>query len=202
MAVIYSRKHFYKDITIISMIILLPLVTYLYFLFPNDKILHTPLEPIKSGYYGDISVLVWVLCLKLICIFSYGVWFITCKHWWRYVLLVPMVFFVFQLVVILNDDLSNMDQPEFVTSIIASVPLVSVLLLVSKKFNYYSASKKLTEELDFEINSLLEEVSSFNVQNFKSVKEQLKVLRKEKHTMGSQDYLNRLIALRDGLTKL
>ena len=40
------------------------------------------------------------------------IWFITCKHWWYHVILIPIGMFAFQLFNVINDDVRITDEVE------------------------------------------------------------------------------------------
>ena len=57
---IYKRKHFYRDLIIATLIMILPFIIYLHLLFPTSKIYKTLLFTIESNYYQDVQVMIWV----------------------------------------------------------------------------------------------------------------------------------------------
>jgi len=99
------KKKFKKDIVIIIAIILLPLLTYIYIFFPRQKTINFLGYQFSSGYYGDVEAFLWTLMQKLVFVLTFLIWFTTCKHWWRNILSVPIIFFISKLIIVLNDDL-------------------------------------------------------------------------------------------------
>jgi hypothetical protein len=49
---------------------------------------------------------------KFVPLFLLIIWFITCKHWWYHVILIPIGMFAFQLFSVINDDASFVDEVE------------------------------------------------------------------------------------------
>ncbi|OUS02935.1 hypothetical protein A9Q86_02490 [Flavobacteriales bacterium 33_180_T64] len=196
---IYRRKDFFKDIIIITLIVLSPLITYVHLKFPETKTLETSLFTINSNYYGDIQALVWTISIKLAYILTFSFWFLTCKHWWRFGLLIPLIFYINQLMIVINDEIYYVDNKELKISFIISIPIILLLLFISKKLNYYSKSKSLAEDLDAEIKLLFKEASLINKKDFKDTKLEVAKLRLEKDNLSPQEYLTKLIALRDSL---
>ncbi len=194
---LYNRKEFLKDIGVISLILLTPLLFYVYLLFPESSKLETPFFTINTKYYEDIQVFIWTFSIKISFILMFSVWYLTCKHWWRICLLIPIIFFLNQLIVVINDELQNADHYEFGISFAISIPIIVVLLVLSKKLKYYSESKSLAEELDLEINQLFKNVVIIKHKDILGLKREMKYLKSQKSKMTSEEYLKKLIRLRD-----
>lgn len=194
---LYNRKAFLKDIAVISLILFTPLLLYVYLFFPESSILETPFFTINTKYYEDIQAFIWTFSIKLSFILMFSTWYLTCKHWWRISLLIPIIFFVNQLIVVINDELQYADQYEFGISLIISVPIIVILMVLSKKLKYYSESKSLAEELDLEINQLFKNAVTVKQKNIQELKLEIQNLRSQKSSMTSEEYLKRLIRLRD-----
>lgn len=64
-------------------------------------------------------------------------WFWTCKHWWRHVILIPIAMFGFQLITVLNDDVQYFDLVE--------IWYVFPMMLVIVPFIYLIRAKLFTE---------------------------------------------------------
>jgi hypothetical protein len=197
-----QRKILLKDIAIAIIIIALPFVFYLYKLVPETKVWETFFFKIESSYYENIQTFFWTSFTKLLTLFIMFIWFLTCKHWWRYAVLVPIIIEINKLLVILNDELHYIDEYEYIYSLPLTIPILLFLLFLSKKLNYYNWSKSLNNELNDEIDSLLEEMSNFKINDYKVVKKELKALRHGKNNLDKKDYLKKLIVLRDKLVEL
>ncbi len=104
--------------------------------------------------------------------------------------------------VVLNDELHYIDEYEYIYSLPLTIPILLLLLFLSKKLNYYSLSKSLNNELNDEIDQLFNELSNFKSEDFKVVKKELKALRHSKKNLDKEDYLKKLIVLRDKLVEL
>lgn len=199
---LFNRKVFIKDVVIMLLIIALPFLFYLYRLIPEVKVWETKYFTYDSVYFEDVSVLVWTLLTKILTLLFLSLWFMTCKHWWRHTILIPIIIECYKITGILNQDYYYVDDQEFILSLPLTIPVLFILILLTKKLNYFSQSVNISTELDREINNLLNELSVFKEENFKSLKRNLKELRQKKESIDAEDYLRKLVALRENLTKL
>ena len=65
-----------------------------------------------SKYYDNVRIFAWTLMTKILTLIFLSLWFITCKHWWRLVILVPIIIESYKIADILNDDLRYIDDDE------------------------------------------------------------------------------------------
>ncbi len=200
--VILQRKIFLKDIIIATIIVALPFLFYLYRLAPETKVWETLIFRIDSNYYEGIDVFFWTLANKLLTLLILLIWFVTCKHWWRFAIIVPIIIECYKFLSILNDDLRYVDEFEFVYSLPLTIPLILFLVFLSKKLNYYSLSKSLNNELNDEINSLMNEFSNFKTEDYKIIRKELNGLRDNKSVLDKEEYLKQLIVLRKKLIEV
>ena len=104
----------------------------------------------------------WLICTKLLLIISLSVWFITCKHWWRYVILVPLIIELFKLSSIYNDNTIVIDEIEYLYSLPITIPVIVFVIILSNKVGYFSKHHDLSNEINREIESLLKELEPNN----------------------------------------
>ncbi|PZD78199.1 hypothetical protein [Mesonia sp. K7] len=110
-----------------------PYLFYIYESFPDEKIWKTFLFTYEANYYEMVNVSVWTIMSKFVPLLLLVIWFFTCKHWWYHVLLIPMGMYFFQLVTVLNDDLSFTDETEFWYVFIIMVIIVPFIYLIRTK---------------------------------------------------------------------
>jgi len=80
------------------------------------------------------------------------IWFFTCRHWWYHTLLVPIAMYIYQVIIILNDDLSftdNTNQIFYLLPIMAFI-VPSIYLIRAQMFNKLNTANKSLEELEQE----------------------------------------------------
>ncbi|WP_394907878.1 hypothetical protein [uncultured Mesonia sp.] len=129
-----SKKEKLKSLLTGSYIALLigatPFLFYSYESFPSTKTWETFLFTFESNYYEEVNVSIWTMMTKFIPLFLLIIWFLTCKHWWYHVILIPTGMFLFQLISVLNDDLRITDETELIYVLpimLATIPLIYLI---------------------------------------------------------------------------
>lgn len=91
-----------------------PILFKLHELFPKDpndtiEILNFTID--RNGFY-DLSTYFWFLLSKFIPLYLLIIWFLTCKHWWYHIIIIPISMYVFQIfeVVFSQDNLIDTDN--------------------------------------------------------------------------------------------
>ena len=64
---------------------------------------------IDNNGFNNISAFAWFFLSKFIPLYLLIIWFLTCKHWWYHILLIPICMFAFQLFEVLISPDSNID---------------------------------------------------------------------------------------------
>lgn len=93
-------------------IALSPFVFYSYKSFPEGRVWETFLFTYESQFYESVYVVAWTLMGKFVPFILLVLWFLTCRHWWRHVIIIPIMMFAFQMLNALNDDLQYFDLVE------------------------------------------------------------------------------------------
>lgn len=88
---------------IVFLIAISPLLFYTYKSFPETKIWETSLFTWETTYYSWFDY-AWFLVGKITPIYLLLLWFFTCKHWWHWIILVPIFMYSFQLWSIINQN--------------------------------------------------------------------------------------------------
>ena len=121
---------------IATLLAITPYLFYLYESVPDEKIWNTFLFTFNSEYYESANVAVWVLLGKIIPLYLLFIWFLTCKHWWYHVLIIPIAMYVFQFFAILNDESGIVDEYQIMYLIpIMAIVIPSIYLVRAKMFN-------------------------------------------------------------------
>lgn len=129
-----------------------PLIFYAYRLIPETTESISFLGfTIKAGAYGNINYYAYYFLTKMVFFSSFAIWFVTCRHWWRFALLVPLAMLVFQIVGIVNTSIDYIDEFDFWYSLPIVIPVLVLLIFISKKMNFYVQSLDLLDEINQEI---------------------------------------------------
>ncbi len=98
---LFNKTIFIKDIVITLVIIVLPFIFYTYKLIPADvKVFENSFFRLETIYYIDLQTFFWTSSIKLLTLSIMFIWFLTCKHWWRYAIIVPIIIEMNKLLVV------------------------------------------------------------------------------------------------------
>jgi hypothetical protein len=100
-----------------------PFLFYSYESLPKTRFWETFLFGTITTNYDNIYTLAWYLVSKVIPLSLFLLWFFTCKHWWHWIILVPISMYSFQLWGIVNES-NSLD----VLEIYYIIPLLIVLV--------------------------------------------------------------------------
>lgn len=191
-----NRKQFYKDLMIILMIIALPLLFYTFKLAPESKIWETEYFIINSNYFENVHIMLWILFIKFLLLGFLIVWFFTCRHWWRYAILVPIIIELNKVIVTLNEENRFLDEYEYIYTLPYTLPIIISLIFLSNKFGYYNKSLNLNQKLTQEIDGVFSELNLAKKENLLNAQNDYKALLETKNKISKEEYLNNLIAIR------
>ncbi|MFT4697516.1 MAG: hypothetical protein ACI9SJ_000644 [Flavobacteriaceae bacterium] len=113
---------------IVLLIAISPYLFYLYESFPELKIWETFLFTLETSFPSWYSF-AWYFSGKAIPLYLLLLWFFTCKHWWHWIILVPIAMYSFQLWGVLNEsnDLDSLSFYYVVPLMMVIIPSVYVI---------------------------------------------------------------------------
>ncbi|WP_026452041.1 hypothetical protein [Aequorivita capsosiphonis] len=118
-----DKKSLIQGGVIVLIVALTPFLYYSYESFPADSpVWETPFFTLTT-HYPSFYHFAWFLSSKVIPIILLMLWFFTCKHWWHWIILLPLSMYAFQLINILKQT-RNVDEVE----IIYVIPIMMVLI--------------------------------------------------------------------------
>ena len=196
---VFNRINIIKDFSIAFIIFISPFLFFLYTIAPKDttewktRFFYINLQ--NSGY--EIDVLLWRISTSLLYMITIGLWFVTCKHWWRYFILISFLLEVYKFFGYYYEVTNFLIEFKSYNITVLSLTLIFLLLFISKKLNYYSSSKSINQQIDEEINLMMQQVSNYKKEDYKEFKSKLILLRKQKLHLEKKEYLIQLIKLRE-----
>lgn len=196
---VFERVNVLKDFILVFIIFVTPFIFFLYTLSPyNVTEWKTSVFHINLSQTGDdVNATLWYFSYKFLTTLIFSLWFTTCKHWWRYMLLVPLLVEIHKIIGMYYELNGISADYKVYYSFILSIPIIILLFTISKKLNYYSCSKSVNKQIDDEINELMRHVSNYKKEDYKAYKKKLTLLRKEKTKLDKKEYLIQLIKLRE-----
>ncbi|MFD2823580.1 hypothetical protein ACFS5M_07860 [Lacinutrix iliipiscaria] len=195
---IIGRNYFYRDIIITIIIMASPFLFYLYTISPKETSRWETLFFVLDLESVDLEVdkMLWHISYKILTIIIFSLWYLTCKHKWKYAILIPLIIEINKLTTYFFE-ISRQADYKIYYSLMLSLPLIFLLTFLSVKLSYFSYSKSVNQQLDEEIDTMLGSVSNFKTADYKEIKKKLIQLRKEKNNLDKKEYLTKLIRLRE-----
>jgi hypothetical protein len=118
----------------ILLIAITPYLFYFYESFPDELVWKTFLFESELKLYSW-RMFAWLLSGKVIPLYLLLIWFFTCKHWWHWIILIPITMYIFQSWGIINQS-RNIDEVEIIYMIpVMLVIIPAVYLIRAKVFN-------------------------------------------------------------------
>jgi hypothetical protein len=88
-----------------------------------------------TTHYQSFQHFIWFLTSKTVPLYLLLIWFFTCKHWWHWIILIPIAMYLFQTWGIINQNL-NADEVEIFYMIPLMMIIVPMVYLIrAKVFN-------------------------------------------------------------------
>lgn len=117
---------------LVILIAITPFLFYSYESFPRDAIVwDTGLIKLNTSY-PSLYHLAWYFVSKAVPLFLLLIWFFTCRHWWHWIILVPIAMYAFQLWGVINEN-GGMDELEIYYVIPLMMILIPAVYLVRAK---------------------------------------------------------------------
>ncbi len=130
-----GRRSLFIGGVLVLIIAITPFLFYSYDSFPRDSTTwETSLFSLSTSY-PSLHHLVWYFVGKAVPLLLLLIWFFTCKHWWHWIILVPIAMYAFQLWGVMNENW-EMDEMEIYYVIPLMMVLIPLVYLVrAKLFN-------------------------------------------------------------------
>ncbi|NNM08759.1 MAG: hypothetical protein HKO61_06275 [Flavobacteriaceae bacterium] len=193
------RYIFIKDIIVISLIISLPFIYFIYDVFPVSNIFETPFFIFKTTYFENVNYFVWVLLGKLMILAFIIIWFISCKHVWRYFLFFPFMIEFYRIFGAFNDEFNFLPQSSMIGTFFFSLPFSMALILIINKISNFINKidvNSLGKSIDCEISDHIGKIANTNITLYKVIKSEYNDLINEIYNEDSPQYLKRLSDLK------
>jgi len=105
-----AKKRIFIESAIAFFIVLAPFLHKVYEFFPETATTTIMGFEINSGTWPDVQAYTWFVFIKIVPLYLIFIWFMTCKHWWYHILLIPLIMYTFQLFEAVFDQDNNVDS--------------------------------------------------------------------------------------------
>ncbi len=143
-----SKKTIFFSSSIILSIILCPYLLYIYQYFPSTKIWHSPFGTIEINFYQSVQHFAYFLFGKAVPLLLMFIWFITNKNWWYHVIIIPISVYMFQLISVINDSISVVDEMEFIYTVPITTIIITILYFIRGQLVVYLEAMDLKKEME------------------------------------------------------
>ncbi|WP_370003801.1 hypothetical protein [Winogradskyella sp.] len=173
---------------------------YAYLLFPEKEEINILGKTIDSSFYSDFQTYAWVVLQKILLILTLAMWYLTAKNWWIKILLVPLLVFVYQLIMSINLSLRFFDEQEIIFGSILTFPIVCAFYFLIQKIKKALALSEISSDIEIEIEDLINKLSKNNGLDYESFKNKLEEIRSLKPNLNKDVYLKELMYLKDQIS--
>ncbi|NER15610.1 hypothetical protein [Spongiivirga citrea] len=175
-----------------------PLLFFLYKLVPVKESIEIGNYTITATIFYDLNMMSWYLMNKIIPLILLCIWFVKSENWWKHSILIPITVYIYQIVAVLGQKIDIVDEYEFIQSLPITIPIILLLIWLSRKMNYVSLTKDLILEIEKEINRTLDQLASQEREKEKqSFTERLAHLKATKSQYTKDEYLLQMVKLRN-----
>lgn len=143
-----DSSHLVTGSLIIAFMLFIPYAFYLYKSFPDVKTYDFFGWTFTSNYWESVRYFMYNVFAKLIPLSLLLIWFTTCKHWWYHSIAIPISVYVFQLISVINDDVANNDEFEFIYSLPITLIIMAIVYFIRSKISIYIKAKDIKKEMD------------------------------------------------------
>ena len=107
-----ARKRILLESFIALLILLSPFIFKTHEYFPTEEGAFVEFWFLKIGDNGfdHVSTHMWFLLGKLVPFYLLLIWFLTCKHWWYHIILIPLTMYAFQIFELYSTDSFTVDS--------------------------------------------------------------------------------------------
>ena len=189
------------NLIVVCLLVFTTLLWFMHFLVPEKLVWVLGIVLLNNNGFLNVRIFIWFLLQKLIILIPMVLWFVMCRHWWKYAILSPIILYSFQFWEA-TQDVSLLDAAGNIKAFPAIFCVVLLLLVISKAIKYRVEILIMYEHLAEEIEDLLKN-ADFNANSvlYKNVKRFKKLKEDVDQETNAQQQLMKLITLREELVK-
>ncbi|WP_149275902.1 hypothetical protein [Pareuzebyella sediminis] len=161
------RTRFIVESIALFLIIISPFIFKLHEYFPRDPeatIQFLGIEIDSNGFF-DLNTYAWFLLGKMVPLLLLFIWFLTCKHWWYHVILIPLLMYAFQIFEVFYNNDKFVDTKNLLWLLpVCMVVIPFVYFIRIKLYDKYVHGIDL-EAMEAELNALKEKQAAANLKS-------------------------------------
>ncbi len=129
-----AKKALFIGGIIVLLIAISPILFYSYKSFPTTQVWETSIFSLSTGF-RDWNAYAWYIIGKMVPLYLLLLWFFTCKHWWHWIILVPIAMYSFQLWSLINESGGYDDLESYYLIPLMMILIPAVYLIRARLFN-------------------------------------------------------------------
>jgi len=135
---------------------LAPILFYVYQYAPDDSdVWETKWFTLTSGGYNTVQGYLYIVCTKAFIFFIVSTWYLTCMHWWKHAILVPLAIVLYQFTMAVNDNVQYIDEFSVTSSLPIVIPILILHIVIARKLKFLNDSLDVKEQIDSEIQDFI-----------------------------------------------
>ena len=151
---------------------------------------------IKTSYEAA-TFFMWLISFKIALFILLIIWYFTTKEIWRFAILIHVAVVAFQIIEIFKGS-RFVDEYELIFALPIIIPLLILLVFLSKWLKYKSTNEILNEAVRERIDILISKISELKLKE-SNLSIGLENLRKKRNDLKEEDYFNQLNSLKKSL---
>lgn len=117
---------------VVLLIAISPFIFYSYKSFPESQVWETSLFTLNTNFPSWFAY-AWYLTGKIIPLYLLLLWFFTCRHWWHWIIIVPISMYIFQLWGLVRESNNIIDELEIYYLLPLMMVVIPAVYLVRAK---------------------------------------------------------------------
>lgn len=153
------------------------------------------------GFY-DFATFLWFFGIKSSLFIGLTAWFISCRYWWKYFLMVPITMLCYQMFNILNPKIERVGENEILHALPVLAVIVMFLVWVSYKIKNHNKINEIKNRIEVEIFKIISFIANADEeQSYQGSKTRLRQVIENKEKFKPEEYLRKLEEIQNKLTK-
>ncbi|BFP43025.1 hypothetical protein FGF1_38700 [Flavobacteriaceae bacterium GF1] len=111
---------------------------------------------LQGGAWFDVRTYAWFLFSKIVPLYLLFIWFMTCKHWWYHILMIPLIMYTFQFFEAIFDQDNNVDSENLLWLLPICVVIIPFVYFIRLKLYDKHVHGIDLEAMDAELKILKE----------------------------------------------
>ncbi len=162
-----NKKSFIIGSLIATFVALTPYYFYIYKYVPEERLWVTSWFTYDSHSWEDANYVMWIFTGKFVPMLLIIVWFLSCRHWWYHVLIVPIAMYIYQIFGLFNENIGYIDEFQLKHLFpLMAIVIPLIYLIRARIFNRINTVEKSVQELEDELKIKPKSVFNFVKQYF------------------------------------